>query len=1070
MVDDAHRSMPLTAEDVTEELQLRRTTDDAAVEPWALLRAVRDQAGGIVDFVYRDINRVAARQQQLRREDLLGLSVAETLPEVARIGLIEQYAHCVETGEPLVLDNLPYHGRTLDSPEPDTRRYEVRGVRVETDYLSLNWRDVNKRYENSRESMQAWELLRASADSMLDPQVLLEAVRDSECRVVDFRYVSVNRAACRYMRLTAEELVGHNQLEITPDINGTVLHQRYIQCLEDGQPVILTDFPYLASALDDERRYDIRATRAGADLMCVTWSDVTDRFLAVGRLADSEEQYRLLAENSTDIVCHVRDGAFVWVSPSIEAALGAPPEYWLGHEIYAHIPPEDLTEQMALMATVVEGGAIKHRGRVIGVDGVAHWFDLRAQPFFDAQDRTDGVVATLRLVDDEVAAEQEAEEARRQEARTNALYRRSMDSAAVGTCLADLEGNFIEVNAALCEFFGYDSATLRQMTWQELTAADYLEADLVNRAEVLAGKSESYRMVKQFIHADGHPIWGDLAVSCIRAADGQVEVFIGQIVNITAEVEAREQLEETRREQAAADELYRRSVDSAAVGMCLTNPDGRFTDVNDAMCAFFGYDAETLQQMTWQQLTAPDYLHADIVNVGKILAGEMETYRLTKQFIHADGHPIWGDLSVSCVRDDGGHVEVLIGQIVDITAEVEAREQLQEARRQKARDDERYRHSMDNAAVGMCTVTSEGRIQDVNAAMCRFFGYEAEAMNGTRWQDFTAPEFLAAELQNVHGILEGRIDSYRMTKHYQHADGHQIWGDLSVSAVRDDNGKLEHMVALITDVTDEMQARERLVASEARNRVLAQGLQSELSSAARYVQAVLPGDLGGQVSVSSRYLPSQTLGGDCFDFLWIDDDHLIVYLLDVSGHGVESALIAVSVHNMLRSASLPVETLLEPHQVLTFLNHQFAMERHDLNYFTIFYGVYQLSTATLRYASGGHPPPLLFTDEQVTEFFSQAAPVGMFDDTVFTASTVPVPLGSQLLLYSDGAYELPIEEGRQWSHEEFVETCAQLAGSPDWTLDDLIETLRRQSTTGSFDDDCCLVRLKFHSLDIGDGK
>ena len=169
------------------------------------------------------------------------------------------------------------------------------------------------------------------------------------------------------------------------------------------------------------------------------------------------------------------------------------------------------------------------------------------------------------------------------------------------------------------------------------------------------------------------------------------------------------------------------------------------------------------------------------------------------------------------------------------------------------------------------------------------------------------------------------------------------------------------------------------------------------------------------MSVSTRYLPSQTLGGDCFDYIWLDDDHLMVYLLDVSGHGVESALVAVSVHNMLRSAALPIATLLEPHHVLADLNKQFAMEQHDGNYFTVIYGVYQQSTGTLRYAGAGHPPALLISGGHVTELSSQSPPVGMFDDVTFTTESVQIPPGSQLLLYSDGAFEFSLDAKRDWT-------------------------------------------------------
>ena len=86
----------------------------------------------------------------------------------------------------------------------------------------------------------------------------------------------------------------------------------------------------------------------------------------------------------------------------------------------------------------------------------------------------------------------------------------------------------------------------------------------------------------------------------------------------------------------------------------------------------------------------------------------------------------------------------------------------------------------------------------------------------------------------------------------------------------------------------------------------------------------------------------------------------------------------------------------------------------------------------------------------------------MFDDTNFTASTIPVPSGSQILIYSDGAYELPHPDGGLCPLKDFLQLCARLAKSPDWSLDDLIENLRHHSTTNSFEDDCTLLRINFH--------
>lgn len=193
------------------------------------------------------------------------------------------------------------------------------------------------------------------------------------------------------------------------------------------------------------------------------------------------------------------------------------------------------------------GGTLQRRGQVVCVDGTIHWIHVHAAPFRNADGQMDGFIASLRVIDDEVAAETAAAEARRRQARADALYRRSMESAAVGMCLARPEGQILQVNQALSDFFGYDADTLLQKTWMELTAQEYLQAELDHVADVVAGRTDNYRMVKQYVHADGHRLWGDLSVGCLRREDGSVEVLIKQIADITAQVNAEQRLERLAR-------------------------------------------------------------------------------------------------------------------------------------------------------------------------------------------------------------------------------------------------------------------------------------------------------------------------------------------------------------------------------------------------------------------------------------------------------------------------------------------------------------------------------------------
>jgi sigma-B regulation protein RsbU (phosphoserine phosphatase) len=144
-------------------------------------------------------------------------------------------------------------------------------------------------------------------------------------------------------------------------------------------------------------------------------------------------------------------------------------------------------------------------------------------------------------------------------------------------------------------------------------------------------------------------------------------------------------------------------------------------------------------------------------------------------------------------------------------------------------------------------------------------------------------------------------------------------------------------------------------------------------------------------------------------------------------------------------------TLRSPDRVLAELNSRFLMDNHDGHYFTMWFGVYRLSTATLKYANAGHPPALLLSSRagRCEALAGASMPVGMFADSEFTTETLVVDGGAQILLYRDGMLGDPPEMA------DFATLCAELAAGPAGWLDELIE--RRNVC----DDDCSLVLLRF---------
>jgi sigma-B regulation protein RsbU (phosphoserine phosphatase) len=258
------------------------------------------------------------------------------------------------------------------------------------------------------------------------------------------------------------------------------------------------------------------------------------------------------------------------------------------------------------------------------------------------------------------------------------------------------------------------------------------------------------------------------------------------------------------------------------------------------------------------------------------------------------------------------------------------------------------------------------------------------------------------------------------------------------------------------------QANERLTAMAEELRQQKARLDQELEEAASYVRSLLPKAISGALRVDSRFEPCHELGGDSFDFFWLDADHFVIYLADGSGHGLAAAFPSISVHNQLRSRSLPVD-LRDPAAVLHTLNSGFQMERHQGRYLTMWYGVYQPSSRTLRYASAGHPPALLwsrtgaFPSNWLT---GQGMAVGLFEDSTYDLQTLEVGEGACLLVYSDGLYEVPGPGGVMGALPEFmelVEQCRALLADDDG-LDRLLSQIHDVTDHAPFTDDYSVIR------------
>lgn len=244
-------------------------------------------------------------------------------------------------------------------------------------------------------------------------------------------------------------------------------------------------------------------------------------------------------------------------------------------------------------------------------------------------------------------------------------------------------------------------------------------------------------------------------------------------------------------------------------------------------------------------------------------------------------------------------------------------------------------------------------------------------------------------------------------------------------------------------------------------------LEAELAEAAEYVTSILPEPLISEsINIDFRFVPSSQLGGDSFDYYWLDNEHLLIYLLDVSGHGLRSALPSLSVINLLRSQGLSQVNYYQPLEVLKGLNKAFQMTAKNDKYFTIWYGVYNRKSRQLSYACAGHPPAILlwrnaFGKISEERLKTQGFPIGMFAEAEYQLETCYIKPNSTLYIFSDGIYEIEQEPGKILGLEAFIQLLKDYHNFKRRNLDTLIERIKILHSRRACDDDISIMQIDF---------
>ena len=255
-----------------------------------------------------------------------------------------------------------------------------------------------------------------------------------------------------------------------------------------------------------------------------------------------------------------------------------------------------------------------------------------------------------------------------------------------------------------------------------------------------------------------------------------------------------------------------------------------------------------------------------------------------------------------------------------------------------------------------------------------------------------------------------------------------------------------------------------------------QRMKRDLDAAAELQKSLLPSeapDIDG-VSFAWTFRPCDELAGDILGVFKLDKEHVGFYVADVSGHGVAASLLSVSISRMMSPLPSPSSLLVQevggeqhnriapPSEVIRELNRRFPMEESGGRFFSIVYGILNVSTRVLQVASAGHPPVMrVSTDQVVKPLEAEGMLVGVVEDYEYEHCEIQLNAGDRLVAYSDGVVEQQNANDEEFGEQRLIAEIAESQSNP---LDEIVRSLETDvvnwSKDGRLDDDLSILAVQ----------
>lgn len=602
----------------------------------------------------------------------------------------------------------------------------------------------------------------------------------------------------------------------------------------------------------------------------------------------------------------------------------------------------------------------------------------------------------------------------------------AVEQSPVGVLISDKTGVIQYVNGAFSRLTGYEEAELLGKTPRMLKSGHTPKAQYERLWETIQSGGE-WRGELQDRRKNGELYWAYDIITPLRNDTGEIVHFLALQQDVTEQRRDKEAL-------AQSEERFRKVAQMVGEWLWEQDAEGRYVYSSDAVRDILGLSPE--------EVIGKSYLGLfDAGAVGATQAATRQPFsRVINCYRHRDGRRIFTESTGAPLFDESGRLIKWRGVDRDITD----RKNFEDALRVRNR-------AMAAVSVGIviCDARRPGNPNIyVNPALAHMTGYsEAELLEGGM-QMLQGPGTAKAALERIrHALAAG--EGCEVTLLNYRKNGEAFWNELSISPVPDENGVITHFIGVQTDVTEKRRADENR-----RNLEIAKEIQLSL----------LPGEPLRRpgVVVAGVCAPATHVGGDYFDY-FENAEGVDIVIADVSGHNVGAALIMTEVRSMVRARARQ-SAVVHPARVLHDLNDLIYddLTRADL-FITMFCCRFEPQTRVLKFANGGHNPPLLLRAEAVVcaELDGDGMVLGAKRRVDYEERALSLHPGDRVLLYTDGVTEAQSPTGEFFGVSRLCERFrAHRHQTPEAILPALLGEVRRFCADAPLTDDVAIVVLE----------